>query len=355
MKSTTEALKDLFLTGDSITGNELTQFFDQVHVPDETGWRALFRFVFDPPPGFGPSPEEAFSRGALRPVVQKALEIIDASDYSEASVHALIKEFNSICVGLSQRKFKEALFEIAILTDALKSTCLTHQTGLKNLEQRTLENVLSIDGDPEEVVERIKRDFQILGKAFQTDMAKLDSISHTDYLTGLNNRRFFDKQLAVETNEARSSKNPLNLIMIDIDDFKKFNDAYGHVVGDQALKAVALKIRTVSDTFAGQWGGVFYSARYGGEEFCVILPGIDLTRANEMATAIKDTIGSYHFVIRDAQGVISDRNICLTVSIGLSQFKNSRETAGIEELVTDADKAMYAAKKAGKNCVRISR
>lgn len=355
MKSAIAALQDLFLSGTPVSGNELTQFFDQVNVPDETGWRAIFKAIFDESARLQALPENNLSIMMLKPVVEKALGIIETADYSEASVYQLLNAYNSILLDLSQQKFKETVLEIATLTNEFKTTCLRHQKGLEKLEQQTLETISSEEDGPEQVIQRIRLDFQALIKAFRSDISRLDNMSHTDYLTGLFNRRFFDKQLYSEAAEALGDTGFLNLLMIDIDDFKRFNDTYGHVIGDQALKAVALKIRTVSEAFAGESGTVFYPARYGGEEFCVIMPGVDLKRANDTATAIKNTIGSYNFVIRNAKGIISGKNIRLTVSVGLARFRHSLDIAGIKQLVSDADQAMYEAKKAGKNCVRISR
>ncbi len=168
--------------------------------------------------------------------------------------------------------------------------------------------------------------------------AKLQ-LSITDSLTGLFNARYLYERLETEISRAKRYGHPLSLLMLDIDFFKRFNDAYGHLSGDEALRQVALVLKESSretDTVA----------RYGGEEFCVILPETDAPNAEVIAERIRKTM-EQHPVPTGA----GDESVTLTVSIGVAQMPPALISA--EDLVRIADKALYQAKFAGRNTVRI--
>ncbi len=163
-------------------------------------------------------------------------------------------------------------------------------------------------------------------------------LSITDGLTGLFNARYLYERLDTEISRAKRYGHPLSLFMLAIDYFKRFNDSYGHLSGDEALRQVALVLRESSretDTVA----------RYGGEEFCVILPETDAPNAETIAERIRRTMES-HPVPTGA----GDETVNLTVSIGIAQMPPSLDFA--EELVRIADKALYQAKFAGRNTFR---
>ncbi len=168
--------------------------------------------------------------------------------------------------------------------------------------------------------------------------AKLQ-LSITDSLTGLFNARYLYERLETEISRAKRYGHPLSLLMLDIDYFKRFNDAYGHLSGDEALRQVALVLRESSretDTVA----------RYGGEEFCVILPETDAGSAAVIAERIRGAMEA-HLVPTGA----GDESVTITVSIGIAQMPPALGSA--EDLVRIADKALYQAKFAGRNTVRI--
>ena len=170
--------------------------------------------------------------------------------------------------------------------------------------------------------------------------ARLEDEARTDTLTGLNNRRVFDRRLDEEHRRARRYSKPYALLMADIDHFKRVNDEYGHPAGDVVLaqlgRILALQVRDV-DTVA----------RYGGEEFAVIFPEISSGTAREVAERARRVIAATPFVLPDG------REIGITVSIGISCFPNG--AADADAVLNTADQALYAAKQEGRNRVVLYR
>ncbi len=169
---------------------------------------------------------------------------------------------------------------------------------------------------------------------------KLRSQSVRDPLTGLYNRRYLDETLDLELARALRSKIPIAVIMLDIDQFKKFNDTFGHEAGDQVLKGVA-------DVLATSMRRGDVAGRFGGEEFLLIMPGADLERAMSRSNTMREAIGALEL----SQGVQK-----LGTRYGLirrGDFSGRRRNG--HELVQAADKALYAAKAAGRNCVLAAR
>ena len=157
----------------------------------------------------------------------------------------------------------------------------------------------------------------------------------TDALTGVPNRRSFDQTLRAEWRRCRRALVPLSVLMVDIDDFKAFNDDFGHLVGDEALCAVA---RALSSELHRKSDVV---ARFGGEEFAVVLPGTDATDALKVAQRLVEAVRGV--VVRQAGGR------SLTVSIGTASWEPESSTVRHGALLANADQALYAAKAEGKD------
>ncbi|HET8731509.1 MAG TPA: 7TM diverse intracellular signaling domain-containing protein [Moraxellaceae bacterium] len=169
---------------------------------------------------------------------------------------------------------------------------------------------------------------------------RLAALSATDQLTGLKNRRFLDDLLHEEFQRCFRYGRPIALLLLDIDHFKRFNDTYGHVVGDECLRAVAGALRYAVRTQVDQ------VARYGGEEFCVVLPETDAEGARVVAERIREAVEALEFRV-------GDRHVPVTVSVGVAaMIPGSTEDA--QMLVLSTDKALYQAKEAGRNRVRVA-
>ncbi len=173
----------------------------------------------------------------------------------------------------------------------------------------------------------------------------IQRLAITDPLTGLFNRRHFFNVTTLEFERSRRYRNPVSLIMMDIDHFKHVNDQYGHTVGDQVLRAVASRCReTLRKTDV--------LGRYGGEEFIVLLPETGLNCARLVAERLRKCIA-------DTPISVSDGQVSITVSLGVSGYSAdscpSEATAeNFEKYINLADGALYRAKNGGRNQVVVS-
>ncbi|NCC31937.1 MAG: PleD family two-component system response regulator [Chloroflexia bacterium] len=167
----------------------------------------------------------------------------------------------------------------------------------------------------------------------------LQTLSSRDGLTGLFNRRRFDEVLDLEWRRAARKRQSLSLILLDIDEFKGYNDNYGHLAGDQCLQQVAA-IMTSSLRRACD-----FLARYGGEEFVVVLPDTDVDQAICVAEQMRQAVAEQHI-----EHAFSHVAPYITISVGVVSSKPGYAIQH-QELLELADQAMYRAKNSGRNCV----
>jgi len=166
----------------------------------------------------------------------------------------------------------------------------------------------------------------------------LERLAVTDGLTQIHNHRYFQDQLAAEIGHVERTGAPLSLVLLDLDDFKKLNDRHGHATGDGVLRGLA---RLLKDQVRPR----DVLARYGGEEFALLVPETGLDEAVALAEGIRMAVQQQAF--RGAQG---GPRILITVSIGVAAYRGDRM-----RFFADADRALYAAKHAGKDCVEAAR
>lgn len=171
----------------------------------------------------------------------------------------------------------------------------------------------------------------------RANLDKVEEEASTDALTGISNRKVFDRILQESAADAQTHTGFLSLLMVDIDFFKKFNDTHGHLLGDQVLKLVAKTlVETVRDDDT--------AARYGGEEFAVVMPGAPLREALQVAENIRRTVAGKRIVNRRT-GQDMGR---VTLSIGVAEMSLGEALTGF---IQRADEALYAAKRGGRNRV----
>lgn len=176
--------------------------------------------------------------------------------------------------------------------------------------------------------------------SLRKEIEQIKEESLTDALTGISNRRAFDKLLEKSIASAADQNSPLSLLLIDIDHFKQFNDNFGHLVGDKVLRFLG---KTLKRCIKGQ----DIAARFGGEEFAVILPYTNHTGAKVIAEMIRKSI--YAIDLQDKEKSRSYGKI--TASIGVSEYLSGEAS---NTFIQRCDQGLYQAKKAGRNRVVVS-
>ena len=166
---------------------------------------------------------------------------------------------------------------------------------------------------------------------------ELEKLSRQDGLTGIANRRYFDSYLVTEVRRGARERQPLSLILSDVDHFKAFNDCYGHQAGDDCLRRVAAALSSAGRRPAD------LAARYGGEEFAMVLPGTVVDGAVDVAQAVSRVIEG--LAIPHERSAV-DRKV--TLSQGIVSLTPEKETSS-EDLIQRADQALYLAKQQGRN------
>ena len=240
---------------------------------------------------------------------------------------------------------------IASAKEFLTTAISDNRSQMESLGEVTSE--CQVAADPRPIIEKLLKELShatsrssALEANFLRTTKDLDQIkdslalaeqhSNTDPLTGLANRRSLEAFLRAAQITAMEAGTPLSILMIDIDHFKKFNDSYGHQVGDQVLRLVA---RVLQESVRE----CDLAARYGGEELMAILPGASLDACAEVAERIRRRIGEARLTRRATGEEISS----VTVSIGVAQFRMG-ETA--DRMIERCDRALYQAKRSGRNC-----
>jgi diguanylate cyclase len=219
-----------------------------------------------------------------------------------------------------------------------KLTFLDDIRAIKNAIRQEVEQIRAA------VFEKQKKDGQRIAVltekvgVLETQLKKVEAESSKDGLTGIYNRLSFDRKIKAMVEQNLISHTSFSMLMIDIDDFKQINDAYGHQIGDRVLLAVVQKALTFtrSDDFP---------ARYGGEEFVILLPGASLRNAIKIGRRICKSLASTRYEVPEVQG---KKHLRITVSIGVSGIWK-KDT--VETVIKRADDALYQAKKNGKNRV----
>lgn len=207
----------------------------------------------------------------------------------------------------------------------------------KLVEVEFVSNVYLVD--EEKVIQCNIRDITERKQA-QADLLKsealLRELSTRDYLTGLFNRRYMEETLERELLRAVRKGLPLGLIMLDVDDFKHFNDVHGHAAGDSIL-------REVGNLLLGHVRGEDVPCRYGGDEFIVILPGASQTATYERADFFCEYVRQFHFKSKEQTlGTV-------TLSVGIAVFPEHGSAS--DAILRAADAALYRAKQAGRDQV----
>lgn len=252
-------------------------------------------------------------------------------------------------------KTQEAIAKVLKTIKTSLSDTGRYQGAVENL-QNTLEQPISMDRLRTVVAsvvvemrtmvteqEQLRQQLDLASGELASLRTNLDTVrrqAETDALTGIANRRAFDQTLKQAVGAAVRGRTPLSVLLLDIDHFKKFNDSFGHSLGDQVLKVVArLLAQSVEDRGT--------PARYGGEEFAIVLPRFDLGEAKKLAESIRVGIASKQIASREG----GQNYGSITLSAGVAEYTASES---IGSLIDRADEALYKAKSGGRNRVQAA-
>jgi len=216
--------------------------------------------------------------------------------------------------------------EIGVLTNAFNDMMTRLERNQEELEEKRVE----IEDANHRLVAQ-NQELQRVNEVFE-------QLSITDDLTKLHNNRFFQEHLPREMSRAERTGEPLALILIDIDDFKQLNDRYGHSVGDAVL-------RRVSDVMSREVRDMDLLARYGGEEFALLASQTTLEGAIALAEKLRISVSEARFSLVALDG---PTEIQVTVSSGVAAYRGDEKA-----FFNEADRALYRAKEAGKDCVCV--
>lgn len=211
-----------------------------------------------------------------------------------------------------------------------------HSKALQEAFKAVIERTKKIKQNGEKLSERLESTSSEV-RSLKRDLEKVALEAQKDFLTGCDNRKAFEQHLGEMSKAAKAEGQNLCVIMLDIDHFKKFNDKFGHQIGDEALKHVS---RTLMDSVKGR----DRVARYGGEEFAVILPDTPLAGGIAVAENLRKAVSSKSFRRRDTGEVLP----VITISLGVSALRSGDSNASI---IKRADDALYRSKNGGRNKV----
>ncbi len=294
----------------------------------ESRWRELFDHM----------EEHVFSADLNGRFLQVNRACREALGYTEAEMLSLtvfqILHLEELVAWLGTMKRQWAgekirIVEGRILTKSGKVIEVEGNTEL-HFEQGVPVYLLSIFRDVTDRKRR-ERELETYRKLLEEANARLETLAAKDGLTGLNNRRTLQEQMTHQLKRAMRNGSPLSLLLLDVDDFKAFNDTFGHPAGDSTLQAVA---RLLADNARD----TDFVARFGGEEFAVLLPDTGRDEALMIAERFRQSLEMTNWSQRD-----------ITVSVGVATLNDPH---GCESMLVDqADAALYHSKRTGRNCV----
>ncbi|MES2583644.1 MAG: diguanylate cyclase [Pseudomonadota bacterium] len=268
---------------------------------------------------------------------------IEGNVWVDNSQHlGFVVETVLLSIALAARIRREKLAKEAAQQESLDLSRKVEQEREEKLQAQSLALALQTQAN-EELEQRVQdrtSDLEMAMVHLESANSALEKLSLTDALTNVHNRRYFDTLLQNELTRSASTGAPLTLILGDIDYFKRINDTVGHLAGDECLKLVAAAL---SNTVSRASDLV---ARYGGEEFAMVLPDTHPEQGAEIAERVRRAVENIAFIYRG-------KRIPVSISLGVVSRVADKDQS-MADFIGEADKALYAAKDAGRNRVQMA-
>jgi diguanylate cyclase len=272
----------------------------------------------------------------LEQIYETYLSHIKTTDRIDKVGSRVIGEIDDVMKLISDALGMSASYDASLTGATKKLSSVQNRDQLKKIVDSLVKSTHEMRDTNKALEERLTLSKSEISN-LQQSLEAIRAESLTDPLTGLGNRKYFDRSIEMAVHAALANGEPLSLLMFDIDHFKSFNDSYGHLTGDQVLRLVGLSLK---QTIKGQ----DITARYGGEEFAVVLPNTALRQALTVADHIRRAVMSKELK-KKSTGEILGR---VTISVGVSMLKPDDDT---DSLIERADACLYAAKRNGRNRV----
>lgn len=272
--------------------------------------------------------------------IERAAALLDEADHlahtgierSKTEAGEVLRRMRMLLIGVVVAGMLMILVAGTALARVLLRPLRVLEDGARRIGEGQLAHRVQLNKHDE--AGRLVEAFNDMAGRIERKQTVLTDLAVHDGLTGLYNRREFERLLHEEVERAARYRHTLALLMLDIDDFKRINDRYGHQSGDEALRAVAAQL-------GGAVRPADHVARYGGEEFAVLLPETDADSALALAKRLCELLGTHSIPLSQ------DRKITLTVSIGMAMYPDNAHSSS--KLTAAADQALYAAKASGRN------
>ena len=272
----------------------------------------------------------------LEQIYETYLSQIKITDRIDKVGARVIGEIDGVMKLINDALGMSASYDDSLSGATQKLAVAEHRDQVKAIVESLVKSTRQMRGTNKALEERLTLSKTEISN-LQQSLEAIRAESLTDPLTGLGNRKYFDRSIDMAVQNALANSEPLSLLMFDIDHFKSFNDSYGHLTGDQVLRLVGMSLK---QTITSQ----DITARYGGEEFAVVLPNTALRQALAVADHIRRVVMAKELK-KKSTGEILGR---VTISVGVSMLKPDDDA---HSLLERADACLYAAKRNGRNRV----
>ncbi|SBV94368.1 putative Diguanylate cyclase [uncultured delta proteobacterium] len=318
----------------------LFEMFDRAGVPPESNWRSMLLF-------FREVKDYHDLTDAQKIAIQVLLAgILEKKDYSEERLSAVLKEYHEILIKPYRGQVDSLVREASSAVASFQKMLSSRYGDINNLEEESV-SIVSGSGDCDDSIMKLRKAFSRVKDLLEDDIRNLEDIAVLDGVTKITNRRGFDQFMARAIDKWLSESRPLSLALLDIDHFKRFNDEHGHRIGDQVLAVVGSHLKKAVQEFSDR--NDVLAARYGGEEFALVVSGPDAGLLPAVTKKCCDLIKKFNFLIRDANGNVMESGLHITLSAGVTAASKRWKGAYLENLVDNADRAMYHAKNSGRD------